>query len=107
MWYTEVNPVRNGLPESEFYCQYTLYTYFESQVILSYIFLFILIVFTCCICCLAHVGGDSGDSSSAPSSVQPASHSADIRPRSTASLHRAQPFMFVFEKVEIMYSVET
>ena len=95
MWYAEVNPVRNGLPRSKFYCQYTLYTYFESQVILAYILILFIIVGTCCMCCLR---GDSEDSASPPtSSVQP-----------VASIRRAQPFMFVVEQVEVrMYHVET
>ncbi|XP_072013105.1 uncharacterized protein [Amphiura filiformis] len=63
-WYTSAFPDRNGDPFSDNFCQYTLYAYFCSQVILSYLLLLLIFVGCCLICCADN--DDQDDEVSSP-----------------------------------------
>ena len=51
VWYGKVAPKRSGDPDSPNFCNYTLYAYFISQVILLDILLFIIFIWMCFRCC--------------------------------------------------------
>ena len=108
VWYGMAVSKRNGDPVSPNFCNYTLFAYFSSQVILSDIFLFILFIFMCCCCCRS---GSSGSDPEARNIVSRDSYLTSGRPGRASiqtiqtdrlrAIQRGPNLLWVYETVQV------